>query len=54
MNEKYDVVVCGTGLYECMLSGLLSQESTVTAMQRNASCTSIATAFMAARVLLSI
>ena len=28
MNEKYDVVVCGTGLAECILSGLLSQEGT--------------------------
>jgi Rab GDP dissociation inhibitor len=26
MNEEYDVVVCGTGLPECILSGLLSQE----------------------------
>lgn len=26
MNEEYDVVVCGTGLTECILSGLLSQE----------------------------
>lgn len=26
MNEEYDVVVCGTGLSECILSGLLSQE----------------------------
>lgn len=26
MNEDYDVVVCGTGLSECILSGLLSQE----------------------------
>jgi len=26
MNETYDVVVCGTGLTECILSGLLSQE----------------------------
>lgn len=26
MNEKYDAVVCGTGLAECILSGLLSQE----------------------------
>jgi Rab GDP dissociation inhibitor len=24
MNEKYDVIVCGTGLRECILSGLLS------------------------------
>ena len=24
MNEKYDVIVCGTGLKECILSGLLS------------------------------
>ena len=27
MDEEYDVVVCGTGLTECILSGLLSQES---------------------------
>ncbi len=26
MNDTYDVVVCGTGLIECILSGLLSQE----------------------------
>jgi len=26
MDESYDVVVCGTGLVECILSGLLSQE----------------------------
>jgi Rab GDP dissociation inhibitor len=26
MDEKYDVVVCGTGLTECILSGMLSQE----------------------------
>ena len=26
MDENYDVVVCGTGLSECILSGLLSQE----------------------------
>ena len=25
-NEEYDVVVCGTGLSECMLSGLLAQK----------------------------
>ena len=24
MNEKYDVIVCGTGLKECVLSGLLA------------------------------
>lgn len=24
MNETYDVIVCGTGLKECILSGLLS------------------------------
>ena len=28
MDEEYDVVICGTGLTECILSGLLSQEST--------------------------
>ena len=27
MDEEYDVIVCGTGLTECILSGLLSQES---------------------------
>ena len=27
MDEEYDVVICGTGLTECILSGLLSQES---------------------------
>lgn len=26
MDEEYDAVVCGTGLTECILSGLLSQE----------------------------
>jgi Rab GDP dissociation inhibitor len=26
MDQEYDVVVCGTGLSECILSGLLSQE----------------------------
>lgn len=26
MDENYDVVVCGTGLTECILSGMLSQE----------------------------
>jgi Rab GDP dissociation inhibitor len=26
MDESYDVVICGTGLIECILSGLLSQE----------------------------
>jgi len=26
MDETYDVVICGTGLAECILSGLLSQE----------------------------
>lgn len=25
-DENYDVVVCGTGLQECMLSGLLAQK----------------------------
>jgi len=24
MNEAYDVIVCGTGLKECVLSGLLA------------------------------
>ncbi len=28
MNDEYDVIVCGTGLSECILSGLLSQEGT--------------------------
>lgn len=26
MNEEYDVLVCGTGLTECILAGLLAQE----------------------------
>ena len=26
MNENYDVIICGTGLKECILSGLLSQK----------------------------
>lgn len=25
-NPNYDVIVCGTGLIECILSGLLSME----------------------------
>lgn len=29
MDESYDVVVCGTGLVECILSGLLSQEGII-------------------------
>eukprot|EP01054_Gregarina_sp_Poly1_P002515 Gregarina_sp_Poly_1__2514@NODE_1680_length_3547_cov_454_777874_g825_i1_p1_GENE_NODE_1680_length_3547_cov_454_777874_g825_i1NODE_1680_length_3547_cov_454_777874_g825_i1_p1_ORF_typecomplete_len486_score60_61GDI/PF00996_18/3_8e118Amino_oxidase/PF01593_24/8_6e06_NODE_1680_length_3547_cov_454_777874_g825_i120883428 len=29
MNEEYDVVVCGTGLKECILSGLLSTHGTL-------------------------
>lgn len=33
MNETYDVVVCGTGLIECILSGLLSQEGTAVNIQ---------------------
>jgi len=28
MEDSYDVVVCGTGLAECILSGLLSSEGT--------------------------
>jgi len=28
MEDVYDIVVCGTGLVECILSGLLSQEGT--------------------------
>jgi Rab GDP dissociation inhibitor len=27
-NPNYDVVVCGTGLIECILSGLLSLDGT--------------------------
>ena len=26
VNPNYDVVVCGTGLVECILSGLLSMD----------------------------
>jgi len=29
MNETYDVVVCGTGIVECILSGLLSLKGNV-------------------------
>lgn len=29
MEDEYDVVFCGTGLTECILSGLLSQESKI-------------------------
>ena len=50
MNETYDVVVCGTGLIECILSGLLSQEGTRVAMQARKCCTLTATLFMVARV----
>ena len=35
MNEEYDVVVCGTGLTESILSGLLSQEGTQTLFSSN-------------------
>ena len=40
MNEKYDAVVCGTGLAECILSGLLSQErkSLFYSREKGASC----------------
>lgn len=27
MNEEYDVIVLGTGLKECILSGLLAKSS---------------------------
>jgi hypothetical protein len=43
MDETYDVVVCGTGLIECVLSGLLSQEGTERASQAKRCCTSTAT-----------
>lgn len=49
MNETYDVVVCGTGLTECILSGLLSQEGTPPPMQAKRSSTSTATPSTAAR-----
>ena len=29
MEDTYDVVVCGTGLVECILSGLLSQDGMI-------------------------
>lgn len=40
MNESYDVVVCGTGLIECILSGLLSQEGTAAPTQARRCSTS--------------
>jgi hypothetical protein len=43
MNETYDVVVCGTGLIECILSGLLSQEGTFAARQGRRFCISTGT-----------
>ena len=53
MNETYDVVVCGTGLIECILSGLLSQEGTVYHIQARRCCTLIAMLTMEERVLQS-
>lgn len=50
MNETYDVVVCGTGLIECILSGLLSQEGTRDGMQVRRCCILTATLSMEARV----
>ena len=41
MNEKYDAVVCGTGLVECIISGLLSQEGISLFIQAKRSFTSI-------------
>lgn len=49
MNETYDVVVCGTGLIECILSGLLSQEGTYGTMQGRRCFTSTATPSTAGR-----
>ena len=43
MDETYDVVVCGTGLIECILSGLLSQESTSRSTQTRKCSTSTVT-----------
>lgn len=43
MNEKYDVVVCGTGLSECILSGLFSQERNSSLIQRRRSSILIVT-----------
>jgi hypothetical protein len=49
MNETYDVVVCGTGLIECVLSGLLSQEGNHGEMQARKCCTLTATPITAVR-----
>lgn len=46
MDETYDVVVCGTGLIECVLSGLLSQEGNESLSQARKSYTSTATVSM--------
>ena len=43
MNETYDVVVCGTGLIECILSGLLSQEGKLLLIQARRCSTSTET-----------
>jgi len=54
MEETYDVVVCGTGLIECILSGLLSQEGTFPLTKAKRCCTSIVTLIMEVRELQSI
>lgn len=54
MNEKYDAVVCGTGLVECIISGLLSQEGIFIFIQAKKSFISIEILSMVERALLSI
>ena len=50
-NPNYDVVVCGTGLIECILSGLLSLEGINESLSKeNVSCTSTETPTMEVRV----
>ena len=50
MDEKYDVVVCGTGLVECILSGLLSQEGNIGFIQAKRFSISIEIPFMEVKV----
>jgi len=41
MNETYDVVVCGTGIVECILSGLLSLKGKSHFLPNEICCSSI-------------
>jgi len=38
MNETYDVVVCGTGIVECILSGLLSLKGKILIQRDSNGC----------------